>query len=212
MRSLHIIHLKNSNTMIRNITLLTLAALVGFAFTPLNGPVEVMRVNTQESIIKWKGYKVIGKHNGTVALKDGSLQFEDGQLTGGSFVMDMTSITVLDLTGDYKAKLEGHLKSDDFFGVEKHPTAKFEITRVVSRGMPGDYKIEGDLTVKGITKPIRFNARVTEEKGAKVAKADMKLDRTDYNVRYGSGSFFDNLGDKTIYDEFDLSVELVAGK
>ncbi len=212
MRSLHIIHLKNSNTMIRNITLLTLAALVGFAFTPLNGPVEVMRVNTQESIIKWKGYKVTGKHNGTVALKDGSLQFEDGQLTGGSFVMDMTSITVLDLTGDYKAKLEGHLKSDDFFGVEKYPTAKFEITRVVSRGMPGDYKIEGDLTVKGITKPIRFNARVTEEKGAKVAKADMKLDRTDYNVRYGSGSFFDNLGDKTIYDEFDLSVELVAGK
>jgi len=210
MRSLISKNLKNSNIMIRNITLLNLTALASFAFSSLNGPVEVLTVNTEKSVIKWEGYKVTGKHNGTVALKDGNLQFEDGQLTGGSFAMDMTSITVLDLTGNYKAKLEGHLKSDDFFGVEKYPTAKFEITRVVSRGMPGDYKIEGDLTVKGITKPIRFNATVTEENGVQVAKADMKLDRTDYNVRYGSGSFFDNLGDKTIYDEFDLSVELVA--
>jgi len=196
--------------MIRNITLFTLAALLGFAFTPLKDTIAVLNVDTEQSVIKWDGYKVTGKHNGTVDLKSGNLEFDGEQLVGGNFTMDMTSITVLDLTGNYKAKLEGHLKSDDFFGVEKHPTAKFEITRVVSRGMPGDYKVEGDLTVKGITKPIRFNAKVTEENGVKVARADMKLDRTDYNVRYGSGSFFDNLGDKTIYDEFDLSVELVA--
>jgi polyisoprenoid-binding protein YceI len=196
--------------MIRNITLFTLAALLGFAFTPLKETLAVLNVDTEQSVIKWEGYKVTGKHNGTVDLKSGNLEFDGEQLVGGNFTMDMTSITVLDLNGNYKAKLEGHLKSDDFFGVEKHPTAKFEITRVVSRGMPGDYKVEGDLTVKGITKPIRFNAKVTEENGVKVARADMKLDRTDYNVRYGSGSFFDNLGDKTIYDEFDLSVELVA--
>lgn len=196
--------------MIRNITLFTLAALLGFAFTTLKDTIAVLNVDTEQSVIKWDGYKVTGKHNGTVDLKSGNLEFDGEQLVGGNFTMDMTSITVLDLTGNYKAKLEGHLKSDDFFGVEKHPTAKFEITRVVSRGMPGDYKVEGDLTVKGITKPIRFNAKVTEENGVKVARADMKLDRTDYNVRYGSGSFFDNLGDKTIYDEFDLSVELVA--
>ncbi len=196
--------------MIRNITLFTLAALLGFAFTPIKDTIAVLNVDTEQSVIKWDGYKVTGKHNGTVDLKSGNLEFDGEQLVGGNFTMDMTSITVLDLTGNYKAKLEGHLKSDDFFGVEKHPTAKFEITRVVSRGTPGDYKVEGDLTVKGITKPIRFNAKVTEENGVKVARADMKLDRTDYNVRYGSGSFFDNLGDKTIYDEFDLSVELVA--
>jgi len=83
---------------------------------------------------------------------------------------------------------------------------------VISRGKPGDYRIEGDLTIKETTKPIKFNAKVNQEEGSTSATADITIDRAEYNVRYGSGSFFDNLGDKTIYDEFDLTVELVASK
>ncbi len=145
-------------------------------------------------------------------MKSGDLEFNGDQLTGGSFAIDMTSITVTDLTGEYKGKLEGHLKSKDFFGVEKHPTATFEITRVIPKGTPGDYKVIGNMTIKNITKEIKFFANVKNVNGQKVATADLTIDRSDFDVRYGSGSFFDNLGDKTIYDEFDLSVELVAGK
>ena len=131
------------------------------------------------------------------------------QLTGGSFVIDMTSIACTDLKGETAGKLEGHLKSDDFFGVNNFPTATFNITQVVSRGTAGSYKITGDLTLKETTKPVRFNVQITEEDGQKIATGDVSIDRSDFNVRYGSGSFFDNLGDNTIYDEFDLSIRLV---
>ena len=143
-------------------------------------------------------------------IKNGNLDFTDGKLTGGNFDIDMASITVTDLEGGMKGKLEGHLKSADFFGTEKYPTAKFVITKVVSRGKAGEYKIVGNITIKETTKEIKFNANVTEENGVKTATADITLDRSEFNVRYGSGSFFDGLGDKTIYDEFDLSVNLVV--
>lgn len=163
-------------------------------------------VNIKESNIEWKGYKVLGSHTGTIQIKDGSFQFDDnGQLTGGGFIIDMTTIKVTDLEGNGAKKLEGHLSSTDFFGVENHPTATFTITKVVSRGNPGEYKIVGDLTIKETTKEIKFNANVDEN----FAAADITIDRSEFDVRYGSGSFFDNLGDKTIYDEFDLTVSLV---
>jgi len=126
-------------------------------------------------------------------------------LTGGEFAIDMTSITVTDLDGGMKGKLEGHLKSPDFFGVENHPVANFKITKVVPRGTGGSYKVVGDLTIKNITKEIKFNADVKDD----MATANIQIDRSDFNVKYGSGSFFDNLGDKTIYDEFDMVVDLV---
>lgn len=163
-------------------------------------------VNTSTSQIQWKARKVTGAHEGTVNLKTGNLEFSNGQLSGGYFEIDMRSIAVTDLTGDMKGKLEGHLKSDDFFGVEQFPTALFKISSVVSRGTAGEYKISGTATIKGKTKEIRFNARVNEQSG--IATADIELDRTDFDVRYGSGSFFDNLGDKTIYDEFNITVNL----
>lgn len=191
--------------------LMAIIAFAGLAFTTVE-PATVA-VNTQESFIVWKGYKVTGSHHGKVKVKDGELSFDEaGMLTGGSFQIDMASISCDDLEGEWSDKLVGHLKSDDFFGVEKFPTAKFVIKEVISRGKPGEYKIVGDLTIKETTKEIKFNTAIQEEGSKRVATADITIDRSEYNVRYGSGSFFDNLGDKTIYDEFELSVNLVANK
>jgi polyisoprenoid-binding protein YceI len=186
-------------------------ALIGLAFTTVEN--SSVNVDTSESYIVWKGYKVTGSHHGKVMIKNGELTFDDaGMLTGGGFEIDMNTISCEDLEGEWSQKLVGHLKSDDFFGVEQYPTAKFVITEVVSRGKPGEYKIIGDLTIKETTKEIKFNTVITEEAARRVATADITIDRSEYDVRYGSGSFFDNLGDKTIYDEFELSVNLVAGK
>jgi polyisoprenoid-binding protein YceI len=183
--------------------------MIGLAFTTVDR--TSVNVDTTESYIVWKGYKVTGSHYGKVMIKNGELTYDDaGMLNGGGFEIDMASITCEDLEGEWNQKLVGHLKSDDFFGVEKYPTAKFVIKEVVSRGKPGEYKIVGDLTIKETTKEIKFNTVITEKDGKKVANADITIDRSEYNVRYGSGSFFDNLGDKTIYDEFELSVNLVT--
>ena len=193
---------------VRFFTLLSLLAFVGFSFTTL----VTVSVDTTASQITWKGYKVTGEHAGTINVKNGNFNYEGDNLTGGSFEIDMNTIVCTDLEGEWADKLVGHLKSDDFFGVEKYPTAKFEITKVVSRGKPGDYKITGNLTIKETTKEIRFNANVDNSTGVPVATADITIDRSDYNIRYGSGSFFDNLGDKTIYDEFELGLKIVGTK
>ncbi|OAV45378.1 YceI family protein [Lewinella sp. 4G2] len=185
-------------------------SLLLFTTLLFTATVVTVPVDTAGSQVTWKGYKVTGSHEGTIAIQQGDLEFTDGQLTGGSFAIDMSSLKATDITGQGATKLEGHLKSDDFFGVANYPTAKLTITNVVSRGTPGEYRVTGDITIKETTKEIRFNTNVTESNGAYVATADIKLDRTDFDVRYGSGSFFDNLGDKTIYDEFDLNVTLVT--
>lgn len=168
-------------------------------------------VNVEESTVEWIGRKVTGQHNGVIALKGGRLEMEDGKLVGGIFTIDMTTIENRDLSGEMKGKLEGHLKSSEFFGVEKYPTATFVITKAVPQGS-GKYKIIGNLTIKENTEEIQFTADVKEQDGKIMASADVTIDRSKFDVRYGSGSFFDNLGDKTIYDNFDLSVSLVASK
>ena len=173
------------------------------ANNPINDGDKKM-INTETSTITWKGYKVTGSHTGTVDVKNGYLTFDNGMLTGGELTIDMASLGSTDLEGDYKNKLDGHLKSDDFFGVASYPTATFTITNVISRGTEGDYKIVGNITIKETTKEIKFNATVKDGS----ANAEIKIDRSEFNVRYGSGSFFDNLGDKTIYDEFDLVLNL----
>ncbi|MEL6918808.1 MAG: YceI family protein [Bacteroidota bacterium] len=183
---------------------LVLAVVFGFtatATTPIDG--EKKEVKTSESKVTWKAYKVTGSHTGTIALKAGALEFEGDKLSGGEFVVDMTSINTTDLEGDYKAKLDGHLHSDDFFSTANHPTSKLVFTNVATSGK-NSYKVTGDLTIKGITKPVTFDVSVYGSK----ATATLKVDRANYNVKYGSGSFFENLGDKTIYDEFDLVVDL----
>ncbi|MBI1192412.1 MAG: YceI family protein [Bacteroidetes bacterium] len=180
-------------------------ALMTMSFAPMQ-PATSYKVNTNQSKLFWKAKKVTGSHEGTVNIKSGNLEVENGQLKGGYFEIDMTSILVTDLSGDMKGSLEGHLKSEDFFGTEKYPTALLRITSVASRGVPGEYKVTANATIKGKTKEIRFTAKMDEAAG--VATADIELDRTDFDIRYGSGSFFDNLGDKTIYDEFTISVKL----
>ena len=186
-------------------TLLSLALTLTFGAFALANPVEDEKkeVNAEKSSVSWKAYKVTGSHYGTVALKSGALMFDGEKLTGGEFTVDMTSINTTDLEGESKNELDGHLKSADFFGVEKHPTSTLVFTEVSASGK-NSYQVTGDLTIKGITKPVTFDVSVYGSK----ATATLKVDRAEYDVRYGSGSFFDNLGDKTIYDEFDLVVDL----
>ncbi len=171
------------------------------ATTPING--EKKDIKASESTVTWKGYKVTGSHTGTIDLKEGSLLFEEDKLTGGGFTIDMTTLISTDLEGEDKGKLEGHLKSDDFFGVESHPTAKLVFTDVKASGK-NSYEVTGNLTIKGTTKSVTLDVSIYGSK----ATATMKVDRSQFNVKYGSGSFFENLGDKTIYDEFDLVVDL----
>ncbi|TYC18072.1 YceI family protein [Bizionia gelidisalsuginis] len=178
-----------------------LVAFLSFSFT---SNTEKKVIKTEESQVVWKGYKVTGSHEGTIAIQSGELHFENAVLTGGAFVMDMTTISSTDLEGEYKGKLDGHLKSDDFFGVAKHPTAQLVFTAVTASGKNA-YTVTADLTIKGQTAPVDVNFSVYGNK----ATATLKVDRTKYGVRYGSASFFDGLKDKTIYDEFDLVVDLV---
>jgi len=161
-------------------------------------------INTTTSKIIWKGYKVLGSHDGTANFKSGNLLFENSILIGGELEVDVTSIKVTDLSGGAKDKLEGHLKSPDFFGVESHPTASIKFVKVASRGKEGEYRVTANITIKNITKEIKFDANVANGSGT----AAIKIDRSEFDIRYGSGSFFDSLGDKTIYDEFDLNVAI----
>ena len=173
---------------------------------------DTYNVDVNSSTIVWTGYKVTGKHTGTVKVKNGNLTWDAGKLTGGSFEIDMNSITDTDLEGEYAGKLVGHLKSDDFFGVAKYPTSKFVITKAIPQDTKGNYKIVGNLTIKDKTNEVKFLAVVSESNGTINASGKITVDRSEYDVRFGSGSFFDGLGDKTIYDEFDLQVSLVAKK
>lgn len=189
-----------------------LSVVALFALTATSTFAEEFKVDTKASQVKWTGEKVTGEHWGYVSLKSGSLQVENGKLTDGEFTTDMTSITVKDLEpGEWHDKLLGHLKSDDFFSVDKHKEASFDI-RIIKDLGNNKVKITGDLTIKGIKKQISFEANYKIQGNKITAEADIAVDRTRYDIRYGSGSFFDSLGDKTIYDEFTLNIKLVADK
>ncbi|RIV36476.1 YceI family protein [Flagellimonas lutimaris] len=185
-------------------TILSLTLITLFASAAVANPVEkeTKEVKTSESQVTWKGYKVGGSHTGTISLKSGALEFDGEKLVGGSFVVDMTSINTTDLEGEYKDKLDGHLKSDDFFGTADHPTAKLVFTKVKSTGK-NSYEVKGNLTIKATTEPISFDVSVYGDK----ATATVKVDRTKYDVKYGSG-IIGTAKDKLIYDEFDLVVDL----
>ncbi len=176
------------------------------SFLAVANGVEPMtkNINLSTSKIMWKGYKVTGSHEGNIKFKSGTLKFDGETLVGGELMVDMNSIDCTDLQGGGKGKLEGHLKSDDFFGVTAYPASSVKFTKVTSRGVAGEYKITANITIKNITKEVKFNATVKGGTGS----ATIKLDRSEFDIKYGSGSFFDNLGDKTIYDEFDLNIAL----
>ena len=166
-------------------------------------------VDHEQSTVRWTGKKIAGQHNGTINVQSGTLEVEDNQLKGGQFAIDMQSLSNEDLTGEDKAKLEGHLKSDDFFGVETYPTATLVITQATPQS-ESQYTITGELTIKNTTHPVEFPATVSLQDNQLIAEATITVDRSEYDVRYGSSSFFDDLGDNVIYDDFDIAISLVA--
>ncbi|MAN27906.1 MULTISPECIES: YceI family protein [Mesonia] len=188
-----------------NTKILKSAGLLAMVFTMISfttNPIKKKTLNTKESKIEWEGEKLTGSHEGTIMFKEGYLTMDGDKITGGEFIVDMTSIAATDLEGEGKQKLEGHLKSDDFFGVANHPTAKLVIKNATKKG--DAYGIIADLTIKGKTNPVTFDLEMNGD----TATADLTIDRTKYDVKYGSGSIFDGLGDKVIYDEFKLDVKL----
>lgn len=161
------------------------------------------KVDAAKSTINWVGKKVTGEHSGNITLKEGTLIFKGKKVVGGNFTVDMTTINTTDLEGKGKASLDGHLKSDDFFGTEKFPTATLVIKSIGEKAA-NVYSVTADLTIKGKTEPVKFELIVA----GTTATAALKVNRTKYDIKYGSGSFFSDLGDKTISDDFDLNVKL----
>lgn len=186
----------------KTLKLLFLAVIFLFSFTIAKA--QAKKIDVAKSIITWTGKKITGEHEGTIKFKEGELIFKDNKVTGGNFVADMTTLDNTDQTGSSKTKLEGHLKSDDFFGIYNFKTSILTFKNITSK-TNNTYTVIATLTIKGISHPVIFDLIV---KG-KTATANLKIDRTKYDIKYGSGSYFDDLGDKTIYDMFELKVDLV---
>ena len=170
-------------------------------------------VNTTDSNIEWKGFKPTGSHTGTIAIKEGNLSLNDGVVESGNFVIDMSSITVTDIPAEDEGngKLTGHLKNADFFNVEAHPTATFEVTGLET--VEGKTMLSGNLTIKEKTNNISFPITTTVNgNDVTLTSETFTIDRSKWNIEYGSKSFFDNLGDKFINDNMEMKVSLKATK
>ena len=166
---------------------------------------QSLTADTAQSNIRWYGEELTGKtHFGDLKFKSGQIEVQDGVITSGTFVVDMSSLSVEDLSGGGKARLEGHLKSDDFFSVDKHSQATLKITQKAK--VEGDVQnLNGELTIKDIQHPIDFTMTLGANNSA---VAQLTFDRSKYNVRFRSGSFFENLGDKLILDDIKMEVSL----
>ena len=178
-------------------------ALGLIALTTITVSAQTIKIDAAKSSIEWLGKKVTGQHNGTVNFKDGALVFKRKALKGGSFTVDMNSLTATDLQGEYQGKLNGHLKAEDFFGTSKFPTASLVFKKIATKSA-NLYTVTADLTIKGITKPITFDLAVN----GNAATTTFNVDRTKYDIKYGSKSFFASIGDKAINDEFELKIAL----
>lgn len=170
------------------------------------------KLDANSGTVKWLGEKVGGEHSGEISIQSGSLTLHAGKLAGVEVTMDMNSITCTDIEDEeYNAKLVGHLKNDDFFSTDAHPTAHFKSTAVkLVDEATGKYEVTGDMTIKGKTNSETVTVYVKTENGEVKASAEFNIDRTKYGVEYGSKSIFDNLGDKFIYDEFKITMDVVA--
>lgn len=189
-----------------------LIAAMAFA---VHANAEVLKLDTKASNIEWKGTKKIGSfHAGNVAVKDGQIETnEKNEITGGTITVDMTKITNTDLAADpdSQKKLVGHLSSADFFDVAKHPTATFKITSVTQKGK--EHIVKGDLTIKGKTNPIEFPAKIETTATTAKAEANVKIDRTKWDIKYGSGNYFKELtADKIINNDLEFVLKLSAKK
>jgi len=183
----------------RQISLLLTAIILSTAFSMAQEKV----IDTKNSTIEWRAKKVTGEHYGNITIKSGLLHMNNHKLTGGELTVDMNTISCVDIKNkDYNHKLIKHLESEDFFGVEKHPLSTLKLNSVKQSG--NKYDVKGHLTIKGKTHPIQFTAT----KNNHTYTGQITVDRTLYDVRYGSGKFFDDLGDKMIYDHFELNFKI----
>ena len=184
---------------------ITIIAIVFLMFSGHALLAQKSEVNQEKSTIKWEGKKIGTNHHGEIQLKNRYLEVQNNEITDGVFVVDMTTISNIDLENEnMNQKLVGHLKSEDFFGVEKYPTSTLQVTES-SKFVNGKATITGNITIKGKTEPVSFEVvRNNNEFSAKIL-----IDRSKFDVRYGSNSFFDNLGDRAIDNIFTLEVQLV---
>jgi polyisoprenoid-binding protein YceI len=194
----------------KKLVLLLALAIVGFmSFTSKPAP-TTFKVDASKSTFKWTGKKVTGSHWGYIKFTEGSLMLDKGALVGGAFTVDMNSLDCQDLKpGQGQEKLVGHLKADDFFGTDKFPSSTLKIKSTSPKGN-NTYDVKADLTIKGITNEITFPATVSVAGSALTATANFKVDRTKYDIKFRSGNFFENLGDKAIENDFDVEINLVA--
>jgi polyisoprenoid-binding protein YceI len=200
----------------KNVLALSLSLMTAAAFANNKPMTETFKIDSSATKVGWLGKKVTGQHNGNISVKNGALTFTGDAMTAGEIIVDMKTITVTDIPTDTKenketnAKLVGHLSNADFFDSAKHPESKLVIksSEKTDKGL----KVKADLTMLGKTKPIEFLATITKSDKEVKAKSDIVIDRTQWDLKYGSGSFFKGLGDKAINNEFTLSIDLTAKK
>ncbi len=169
--------------------------------------------NAERSMIEWKGFKPTGSHSGTIVIKEGKLSVTNNAIESGKFTIEMGSIAVTDIPTEDEgnAKLSGHLKGADFFDVAAYPNANFEVTGIET--VEGKTMLSGNLTIKDATNNISFPVNTEmKEKMLTLTSETFIIDRSKWNIKYRSKSFFDNLGDKFINDDIELKVTLVASK
>ena len=193
----------------KKVFVLAAFALIGLMSMTKPGPTS-FKLDAAKSTFKWTGKKVTGTHWGYIKFSDGTLAIENGALIGGSFNVDMTTMDCQDMPADKGgAKLLGHLKSDDFFSAEKFPKSTLVIKSVTAKGN-NQYDVKADLTIKGISNEVAFPTTVAITGNSATATASFDVDRTKYDIKYRSGNFFENLGDKAIENNFTVDVNLVA--
>jgi polyisoprenoid-binding protein YceI len=182
-----------------------------FSIAGNNKDANTITLNATNTTLTWRAEKVTGKHHGKISVAKGNIAVTKGNITGGTIEIDMTSMTCEDLEGEWNQKLIGHLKSDDFFSVEKFKTSNFVIkstTPLKSDKDGNTHTISGIMTIKGISQNISFPAKISLNGNALSATGTAVIDRSKFDIRYGSKSFFDNLGDKVIYDEFKVEISI----
>lgn len=188
----------------KRITGILAAIVIALSAIATEGEKSSYDVDTKASKVYWTGKKVSGEHTGYLLIESGAIHVKNNEVVGAELKLDMNSIEVTDLEGEWKDKLVGHLKNDDFFSVDKFPQSTFKI-----KSMKND-QVVGDLTIKGITHEVSFPAKVSLDGNTVSASGTASIDRTKWDIKYGSGKFFSDLGDRMIDDEFQIKFELKA--
>ena len=195
---------------INNLLYVVLFLCAGLFISATNAHIDTVPVDSEKSIVKWKGSKISESHEGVVNIQKGVLMIDHGVLKGGQFAIDMNTITTTDIESERgKKRLDAHLKNDDFFSVGEYPLSVITITNVKKKSN-NTYVITADLTIKGVTHSIVFDSEVIINGKNFTASAKIKIDRTKWGIKYGSGNFFEDLGDRMILDEIEFDVNLVS--